>query len=528
MCPPGDEPQEIDRNEEHSGQGASQGGLPNRPGEFAGGIEALARRTTGVVIGCQVLSQIVSLAALFCLYKLLKPEDFGLFYMVLPPVMFLRLFSTMGLNQAAVWQAELPGSQVSTLFWCQVVLGLLVAGAIALMAPALGWLYGVELVVPLTLFMSGSSVVVALSAVPQALLERRLLLARLALLRLSAQATGSLVAVLLAWKTSSVWALPLGHYAELFLLALGMIFFAGWRPGPVAPLRQMRDLFHFGGFYTASNVMFNLAQSVDKVIVGALLGPRALGWYSQAYQLAHKSVHLVSTPLGTVMLPLLARTDSGSEVRQKLSTGFYRVTAWCLLPAGAGLAIVADEVVEVLGPLWQPVAPLLRVFAIMLLAQGWMNNTAHLFAASGKTRQLFLCGLFWSVAVASGIATTAMLCHNWGFSIEQSTLWIAWTIVGLTLSIIVPYMTLAALSTQLCATSWLRGAIAPALATGAMAMSLLLCKPFFTSVVGELRPLPLLALEIFIGICVYILFAGYSLRRDFRLMANERKKIASN
>ena len=92
--------------------------------------------TRSVLVG-QLGSQLVSLAALAVLYRLLEPGDFGLLGMAVPLVMIPRMLSTMGLAVATVQREQLEESQLTHIFWLGLKMGLVAAATTALMGWAL-------------------------------------------------------------------------------------------------------------------------------------------------------------------------------------------------------------------------------------------------------------------------------------------------------------------------------------------------------------------------------------------------------
>jgi O-antigen/teichoic acid export membrane protein len=156
------------------------------------------RRNTWVVVVAQGASQLVTLAVLAVLYRRLGVESFGLLGMVTPLLVLVRIFVSSGLDVAAIQKAELSDRQVSTLFWINQGLGLAMTAAIAAAAPLLVWFYGKEKLLPLTLALAGTSIVSALGMQHQALLQRRLRLGRLALVRLAALSLGGVAGVVAA------------------------------------------------------------------------------------------------------------------------------------------------------------------------------------------------------------------------------------------------------------------------------------------------------------------------------------------
>ncbi len=202
--------------------------------------------------------------------------------------------------------------------------------------------------------LAGTLVVSACAAQHQALLERKLQIGRLAALRLVAQVTGGAVAILAAWALQSVWALIVQQYVELVVLALLAWWWEPWRPCAWRRGESARELLRFGGFYASSGLLFFLAQNVDKILLGWLLGATqaghaAVGFYSQAFNLMMKPVYVVASPITGIMLPALSRTAHQPTRFTPLVARFFRMVGILLFPCGVGLCVVALDVVLVLG-----------------------------------------------------------------------------------------------------------------------------------------------------------------------------------
>ena len=111
---------------------------------------------------------------------------------------------------------------------------------------------------------------------------------------------------------------------------------------------------------------------------------------------------MVNSVGNRVLLPVLAqRTDLASRRATYLTA--VGVTALVGFPIAAGLAGAADQVIRVLlGPGWEQSVPVLRLLALVALAQVIGATVGPLFVATGRTDRLFAWGLLSSlVTVAS-------------------------------------------------------------------------------------------------------------------------------
>ena len=91
----------------------------------------------------QIASHVVSLIVLASLYHLVAPGDFGLMGMVLPVIMFLRIFTSLGMNIATVQSRESDAGIGVELVLVHIWrLGFATALAAIVIAPGVAWFYG--------------------------------------------------------------------------------------------------------------------------------------------------------------------------------------------------------------------------------------------------------------------------------------------------------------------------------------------------------------------------------------------------
>ncbi|RMF90780.1 MAG: lipopolysaccharide biosynthesis protein, partial [Planctomycetota bacterium] len=365
-------------------------------------------RRGGTWIACaQVASQVWGFLILAILYRWVGNVPYGLLGMVLVPVALARIFLTSGLDVAAVQDEKLTEDQLSALFWMNQFLGVATALAIGCSAPLLVRFYHEPRVGPVAWAMAGTTVVTALGLQHQALLQRRLRLGVLAVLRVVSQLVGGVAAVAVAWSIGGVWALITQQYAELVTLAVLAWWFEPWRPRLRLFGVGTRRLLRFGTNYTFSSLMFFLSTNIDKALIGHFFGASVLGLYGQAFNLAMKPVHTIVTPLTGIMLPALSRAQNDRAAYHRLLRSFVRFLALSLLPCGVGLALTAPEAILVLGGKeWAAAGTMLAVLAMAIPFQGVLNALGSVYASVGRADRLAIasCGVAAVLAAAFAAA----------------------------------------------------------------------------------------------------------------------------
>ena len=480
-------------------------------------IRQAVRRGGLAVFLAQLASQFLSLIFLGILLRQLGLIPYGWMGMAAPLLILVRILIHSGLDVAAIQQGRLDDRQISALFWVNQILGGLGALAVAAAAPLMVRLYGEPELLGLTLVLAGTWPATTLGAQHQALLQRLLRLGALSLIRLVAQAVSGIAAVAAALAGWGVWALVVQQYAELLLTSLLAWQVEPWRPHWVLRHTGSRGLLTFGGHYALSNLLFFVLANLDKVLIGARLGPAALAVYSQAFNLAQKPVGLVAAPLITVMLPTLSRSRFRPDEYRRWFTAFLRFLAWLMFPCGVGLAVVAPETMLVLGgEQWAAAGPILRVFALLIPVQACFNVLGSVFSSVGRADRMAL-GSLATAAVSAAVFVTAIALVQG--RPDAAFLFAAVYVVMFCLVLFPPYLGWALRTAGL---HW-AAVLAPLRevlpATLGMAVAVLVLHGVGTRA-WPVSPWLLLPIEVAVGIAIYLAMSrrqlGFYLREGFR------------
>ena len=368
------------------------------------------------VTGCHIGSQIVSFATLAVLYRLLMPEDFGVFAIALLVINFARIFASFGLGIASLQDRDLSDEEQSALFHYGMRVAIQTAAVFGLVSIPIAWFLGEFALRDALILPILTLPIAAIGVQHQALLERKMRLGRLAVCRLIAQLVGGLVAIVLALKGWGIWTLASQFAVENTGLVVLLWIAEPWRPSG----RNIRNpditrFKKFGAAYTLSSLAFWLTQNFDTLIVGWLGGKYAVGLYSQAFNLIMKPVLLVTTPVTAVMLPTLARSLGGSLENRRLLVGFYRFVGLILIPCSVGLFVFADDVMVLLGgDRWRAAGILLRALAPAIAVQGFTNMAGSVFAAEGRADRLLAGSVVIALLLCQGVAAGWWLGTRFG------------------------------------------------------------------------------------------------------------------
>lgn len=372
--------------------------------------------------------QASNLAALTITSRFITPAEFGLFAPVVILASLIYAASEGAFATALMQRVELTDDHVRVSFWASTITGVVMMAVLIAAAPLVEKGFGFHGLAPVIAAASLLLPVRLMSAVPTALLQRQMRFRDLASVTLIAAIFGKIIpTVVLAVRGFGEWALVIGFVGQTYLEVSILMYLARPQVGWPSNWQSARDILDFGGRFTIIQSVNQVAQNIDNIIVGRLLGPEALGFYSRVFALMMLPVNLIGSSAQQVLFPRFSRLQ---EDRRALRTEMHlalELVSGLILPLSALLAIVTDSfVLLVLGDNWNPIIMPTRIlFAMVSFRIGYKVTETVAFATASLTpalvRQACYAGLIavgalvgsrWNLTgVAVGVGTALLIFY---------------------------------------------------------------------------------------------------------------------
>ena len=376
------------------------------------------------------------------LARLLDPADFGLVGMVTAFTGVLNLFRDFGLSSAAVQRTNVTDEQFSTLFWINVLVGLVLGIVAVIMAPAMVSFYHEPRLFRVTLVLALGFLFNAAGVQHTALLQRQMRFTALAMINTIGLVAGTLVAIAGAKAGYGYWALVVMPVIYPLVTTVGLWISTGWIPGRPQRRSGIRSMMRFGGIVTANGITMYMASNFDKSLVGRYLGADVLGIYGRAYQLINIPSDNLNSVAGEVAFAALSRVkDDPISLRNYFLKGYSLVLAMTL-PITLACAFFAEDVIRVLlGPKWMTAAPIFRYLAPTILAFAVLNPLGWLLNSLGLVVRGLKIALVLAPVMVAGYALglrygAAGVAISYSATMILSVLpLIAWAVHGTSISV---------------------------------------------------------------------------------------------
>ena len=349
-----------------------------------------------LLLGAQrVVGVVVTAGGSIALARLLTPEVFGLYAILVFVITTGVRSSELGLGAALIQRRDLdPAALLGVAFTATFGLALALGAAIAAAAPLVARWPGVSSDVTAPVRWLALLVVLSSLRMPaMVLLERRLAYFPLTVAETADTVTFHAVAIAAAIAGAGLWSFVMGALAARVVNLVVLWGAARWRPTLRWSWRELAPVMQFGILFQGSILVAIAGDAVVPIFVTAWSGVTGVGFLNWAATLAFLPLQVVSIA-GRVLFPALSSLQADTErFAEATARALNRVTT-VLYPAAALLLAGADPVVRLIfGEAWLPAIPAVRCFCLSAIIGGTSTIFVHALYSLGRADIVFRLNL---------------------------------------------------------------------------------------------------------------------------------------
>lgn len=346
--------------------------------------------------------------------RLLTPEDFGVFAMVVPLGIIASNVANQCVQTALLQSRDLTAATLNGFFWFITRMNVGAAVILAGGGLALSYFYSEPRVVGVAVAWALTLLFLVPASFQEALLKRDLRFPEVMAVQLSTLGLSIGVSLYAAWRGVGYWALPIQLVCMEIGRAIGIFFLSDWRPGlsldrdPEEEARLRRAWRHLVGLRFSTW----LNELPDIVAVGRVGGAVVLGHYDTARRWASYAFVEPFLALTDVTIASVRHVQDDPERYRHLVGRAFLVMLTISLPIMAFVAVEAESVLLVLlGPQWGEAAAFMRLLAVAAFAIALIRVNRWIYLTRGRTGRL----LAWSMYIETPMTALAVLIGvRWG------------------------------------------------------------------------------------------------------------------
>jgi O-antigen/teichoic acid export membrane protein len=337
----------------------------------------------------QLSKQILSIASTMILARVLLPDDFGIIGMVVVFTGFAELFLNFGFGMAIIQKKEVTQLELSSMFWVNLFLGVLLSLIFFFSASFLASFYEKQIIEGITKLISINFFLRSFVVVQNSLFRRKLNFKILAIANVIGLLTSKIVIISLALCGFGVWSLAFESITLSLVLILILWIRSDWKPKFIFSLESLREVYGFSINVSLARVLQYWSKNVDNFIVGKVLGSISLGYYSRSYRIMLLPVNNISTMLANVMFPAFSRIQDDLERIRMIYLKLTKMITLISIPMMVIVFLGARELTLIIfGSAWLAIVPIIKIMSLMGAVQSVYMITDSVYKAINKTNIL--------------------------------------------------------------------------------------------------------------------------------------------
>ena len=332
--------------------------------------------------GAQGVSFIVSLI----LARLLLPEAYGVISLITVFTSILNLFIDSGFKNALIQKKDADQLDYSTVFYFNIVMGVLLYGIMFAAAPLIADFYDRPYMVTYIRAMSLTLVLGGINGVQQAVVARRMQFKRFFYATLTGTVISAVVGISMAYMGTGIWALITQRLVNQAIDTVFLWFTVRWRPSLRFSMKRLKPMFGYGSKLLLSSFANTLMGNLTGLIVGKIYTAELLAYYDKGKNIPNLVVQNLQAAVQSVLFPVIAGNQNQKEEVKKILRKSILTSTYCIFPCMTGIAVCAEPLVRLLyTEKWLTMTPYLQLWCFCFAFYLWHTANLQVIQALGRS-----------------------------------------------------------------------------------------------------------------------------------------------
>ncbi|MBC2581942.1 lipopolysaccharide biosynthesis protein [Clostridium sp. DJ247] len=333
------------------------------------------------------------------LARLLTPNEFGIVAVIMVFISFFNILADMGIGPAIIQNKELNDRNISNIFLFTLFTGIILSISFSFFSYGIAYFYTNSIYIKLGRILSLSIFFSIANIVPSSLMLKQKRFKDIGIITVSINIIVGFITIILAMKGSSYYSLIINSVITNALLFFLNLFKSKLKIYFVYSNDGIKIIKNYSAYQFGFNFVNYFSRNLDNILIGKFMGDDLLGFYDKAYKLMLYPLQNLTFVITPVLHPILSDYQDNKEVIYEY---FLKVIKLLSL-LGVYVAVIcffcADEIVIILfGEKWIRSIPSFKILSISIWIQMISSCSGSIFQATGRTRELFKCGIFTTIS----------------------------------------------------------------------------------------------------------------------------------
>lgn len=384
-----------------------------------------------MVFAMQVVARITST---IILTRILTPEIFGVFAIVMTFIFILEMFSDIGVRSLILTkEGDLDDGFLRSCWTAQILRGALIFVVCGMLALGISWGQGAGLfpiqsgyqdaALPFAIAaIGGFSVINGFASPAKFIYERQMNFRAVSLEKLITVGLTTIITIALAFWLRNIWALVLGNLARaLIMVVLSYTMFTGPKMRLNWDLADFRLIIERGKWIIGHSALTAVMTVADRFILGFAMSGSSFGFYYIARQIVdmvEMFLNAIHAQMGLQVFTALQKSNDAAALRRRYYRYRILFDGLSMFGAGALLTFAPTLVGIIYDDRYADVAVMIQILAVglILIGPGLLREA---YSAQRRFREMTILSLVRATTIWAGL-----LIAVWGFGSITAALFV--------------------------------------------------------------------------------------------------------
>lgn len=322
-----------------------------------------AQTLVTIVIG------LLEVGAFAIMSRLLTPEDFGYYAIIIAVTSLFQCLTEAGLGSAVIQRSNVTSGYISTALALSVLIGSIFTVLLFILAQPLSQLVGQGTTLTTSFrWMSITLILCSINSVTRAMFMRRLNFLKFGWCQVGAYIISSAIGIIMAIKGYGLDAIITTTIVNIALMTIILFIVDGTYPSIKIERKYITEIASYGGWLTGSVILRRITTEFDKLILTHWIPVAAIGAYNRPSNFISRIQEQVIGVFDTVLFPILSSLNSDPE---RLNSTFIKsvsLVSWFSTIFAACFFICAEVLIDIFfGADWVWLTDIFRILSVSII-----------------------------------------------------------------------------------------------------------------------------------------------------------------
>jgi O-antigen/teichoic acid export membrane protein len=311
------------------------------------------------------VAQGVTFVVSLVLARILMPSDYGVVSIINIFITIADVFLSSGLNTALIQKKDADELDFSTIFWCNLGLGLLIYCILFVAAPFMAIAYNMPILTSAVRVFALRLPISSFQSIQTAYVSRKMDFKKFFFATITGTLISAAVGIIMALKGFGVWSLIAQYMTNTVIDTLFLFATVKWIPKKMFSWNAAKPLIRYGSKVMLTDLIGTVFNNLGDFIIGLKYSSANLAYYTKGKQLPTLLRSNIYTSLISVLFPGMSKVNDMNDQVKIISKRSIETLSYIIFPIMTGLFVVAEPLTLLLyTEKWLPIVPYVRIICI--------------------------------------------------------------------------------------------------------------------------------------------------------------------